>query len=99
MLLKLFIIYYVASTKSEASIDERLEYELQNEETTKKKGNCVTRERVYFFASFHTEIHCLLLYNKHLDKCSGFLCLTEKTGCERTGPYNLQLTVVSKNKK
>ena len=35
--------------------------------------------------------------NKNWDKCSLFLCLTEKTGSGRTGLHNAQLTVVINN--
>ena len=59
------------------------------EETTKKTGVCVTGEEEGIF--------CFISSNKHWDKCSCFLCLTEKTGSGRLGPYNVQLTVVNNN--
>ena len=49
------------------------------------------KEKVFFLLDY--------TYNKHWDKCSWFLCLPEKTGSGRTGPYNVQLTVVNNNNK
>ena len=93
MLLQWCIIYSVASATS-ATIDERLEHELQtnrrNYEEERRCGDCVTgQKRAYFLLHFTS--------NKYWDGCSLFLCLTGKTGSGRPGPYNVQLTVVDNN--
>ena len=91
MLLQRCIIYSVASTTS-ASIDERLERQIE-ERRRKKKGvanDCVTGERERLHLQNFT-------YNIHWDKCSWFLCLTVKTGSGRPGLYNVQLTVENNN--